>query len=100
MNPGYGYVIGVDIGETRTRVELFDLTMTERAKAEYPLDRTAEHDVDVVVAQIVSGLNAVLADSGVDRASVLGVGIGVPGSSSRTRGACARPDLRLGRGAA
>jgi predicted NBD/HSP70 family sugar kinase len=79
MNPDYGYVIGVDIGETRTRVELFDLTMTERAKAEYPLDRTAEHDVEVVVAQIVSGLNAVLADSGIDRAAVLGVGIGVPG---------------------
>ena len=36
MNPGYGYVIGVDIGETRTRVELFDLTMTERARAEFP----------------------------------------------------------------
>ena len=52
MNPEYGYVIGVDIGETRTRVELFDLTMTERAKAEYPLDRAAEHDVDVVVGQI------------------------------------------------
>src|ERR1700729_3606265 len=39
MNPQYGYLVGVDIGETRTRVELFDLTMTERAKAEYPLDR-------------------------------------------------------------
>ena len=39
MNPEYGYVIGVDVGETRTRVELFDLTMTERAKVEYPLDR-------------------------------------------------------------
>ena len=44
MNPRYGYVIGVDIGETRTRVGLFDLTMTERAKVEYPLDRSAEHD--------------------------------------------------------
>src|ERR1700689_3034968 len=40
MNPDYGYVIGVDIGESRTRVELFDLTMTERAKVEYPLDRS------------------------------------------------------------
>jgi predicted NBD/HSP70 family sugar kinase len=79
MNPEYGYVIGVDIGETRTRVELFDLTMTERAKAEYPLDRSAEHDVDVVVGQIVSGLNTVLADSGVDQEAILGVGVGVPG---------------------
>jgi len=83
MNPEYGYVIGVDIGETRTRVELFDLTMTERARAQYPLDRAAEHDVDVIVAQIVAGLNAVLADSGVDTGSVLGVGIGVPGIIER-----------------
>ena len=83
MNPGYGYVIGVDIGETRTRVELFDLTMTERAMAEYPLDRTVEHDVDVVVEQIVSGVNAVIADSGVDSGAILGVGIGVPGIIER-----------------
>jgi predicted NBD/HSP70 family sugar kinase len=79
MNPGYGYVIGVDIGETRTRVGLFDLTMTERAKVEYPLDRSAEHDVDVVVRQIVSGLNTVLRDSGVDQNAIVGVGVGVPG---------------------
>ena len=79
MNPEYGFVIGVDVGETRTRVELFDLTMTERAKAEYPLGRAVEHDVDVVVGQIVTGVNAVIADSGVDPDAILGVGIGVPG---------------------
>jgi predicted NBD/HSP70 family sugar kinase len=79
MNPGYGYVIGVDIGETRTRVELFDLTMTERALVEYPLDRVTEHDVDVVVGQIADGLRTVLADSGVAAEQVLGVGVGVPG---------------------
>jgi hypothetical protein len=28
MNAAYGYVIGADIGGTRARVELFDLTMT------------------------------------------------------------------------
>ena len=32
MNPEYGYVIGVDIGETRVEVELFDLAMKARAK--------------------------------------------------------------------
>src|SRR6202020_629674 len=79
MNPEFGYVIGVDIGETRTRVELFDLAMTERAQVEYPLGREAEHDVDVVVGQIASGLRTVLADSGVDPEEVLGVGVGVPG---------------------
>ncbi len=78
INPDYGYVIGVDIGETRIRVELFNLAMTERAKAEYPLN-PAEHEVDVVVQDIASGLSAVLTDGGVDPAAVLGVGIGVPG---------------------
>src|ERR1700727_1661059 len=37
MNPEYGYVIGVDIGETRVEVELFDLAMKARAKAGYRL---------------------------------------------------------------
>ena len=83
MNPEYGYVIGVDIGETRTRVELFDLAMTERASAEYPLEAAAEHDVDVVVGQIVAGLAAVLADSGIDSSAILGVGVGVPGIIER-----------------
>ena len=83
MNPRYGYVIGVDIGETRTRVELFDLTMTERARAEYPLDQAAEHDVAVVVGQIASGLDTVLAESGIDRDDILGVGVGVPGIIER-----------------
>jgi predicted NBD/HSP70 family sugar kinase len=83
MNPRYGYVIGVDIGETRTRVELFDLTMTERARAEYPLDQAAEHDVAVVVGQIAAGLDTVLAGSGIDREAILGVGVGVPGIIER-----------------
>ncbi len=78
MNPEHGYVIGVDVGETRTRVELFDLTMAERAKAEYPLD-PYQHDVDTVVEQILSGLSAVLSGSEVDPAKVVGVGVGVPG---------------------
>src|ERR1700730_151010 len=78
INPNHRYAIGVDVGETRIRVELFDLTMTPRAKAEYPLN-PAEHDVDTVVQGIVSGLNAVLTDGGVGPAAVLGVGVGVPG---------------------
>jgi predicted NBD/HSP70 family sugar kinase len=59
-------------------VELFDLTMAERAKADYPLD-PREHDVDLVVEQILSGLNSVLADGGIEPAAILGVGVGVPG---------------------
>jgi predicted NBD/HSP70 family sugar kinase len=78
MNLEYGYVIGVDVGETRTRIEMFDLAMAEQAKVEYPLN-ALEHSVGIVVGQIMSGLEAVLAGSGVDPAKILGVGIGVPG---------------------
>jgi predicted NBD/HSP70 family sugar kinase len=82
INADYGYVIGIDVGETRVRVELFDLTMTVRANADYPLD-PREHGVDVVVDRILTCLSAVLADSGVPRAAILGAGVGVPGMVER-----------------
>jgi predicted NBD/HSP70 family sugar kinase len=78
VNPDYGYVIGVDVGEIRVRVELFDLTMAERAKVDYPLD-PRQHDVAVIVEAILAGLDEVLSRSGVSPSAVLGVGIGVPG---------------------
>lgn len=78
VNPDYGYVIGVDVGETRVQVGLFDLTMTERAKADYPLD-PREHGPGVIVEAILSGLGAVMTAAGVMPSAVLGVGVGVPG---------------------
>ncbi|GAA4629818.1 ROK family transcriptional regulator [Actinoallomurus vinaceus] len=78
INQDHGYVIGVDVGETRVRVELFDLAMTERARADYPLD-PREHGVTTIVDRILEGLSAVLADAGVGPSAILGVGIGVPG---------------------
>jgi predicted NBD/HSP70 family sugar kinase len=78
INPDYGYVIGVDVGETRVRVELFDLMMTERAKADYPLD-PSEHGVGVIVDAILTGLATVLANAGLSSEAVLGIGVGVPG---------------------
>src|SRR5579863_4974238 len=39
----YGFVIGVDVGETRVRVRLYDVTLAERAKADYPL-QPDEHE--------------------------------------------------------
>lgn len=78
LNADYGYVTGVDVGETRVRVEMFDLTMEVRASADYPLD-PSEHGVDVVVDRIAAGLAQVQADAGIGPRAVLGAGIGVPG---------------------
>lgn len=71
-------VIGVDVGETRIRVERFDLALTELARAEIPMvpGRCAPEDV---VAGVAAGLAAVggpAPDSGI---RLLGIGIGVPG---------------------
>ena len=78
MNPGYGHVVGIDVGETRVRVEMFDLTMAVRARADYPLD-PSEHGVGVVVDRISAGVAAVLGEADVDPADVIGGGVAVPG---------------------
>jgi predicted NBD/HSP70 family sugar kinase len=78
MNPGYGHLVGVDVGETRVRVEMFDLTMTVQAKADYPLD-PREHGVDVVVDRISAGVAHVLDVADADPADVIGAGVAVPG---------------------
>jgi predicted NBD/HSP70 family sugar kinase len=75
---GYGYVVGVDVGETRVRVELFDLALTERAAADLPLSDSG-HDVDHVVRLALQGIGSVVREAGIDDSEVLGVGIGVPG---------------------
>ncbi|WP_062213214.1 ROK family transcriptional regulator [Streptomyces sp. NBRC 109706] len=86
--PDCGRLIGVDVGETRVRVELFDVALGELARTEYPLT-DAGHDVRTVVRHIGDGVAAVLTASGVPADLLLGVGVGVPGivEHDRTVGA-------------
>ncbi|MEU6258466.1 ROK family protein [Streptomyces sp. NPDC047043] len=81
--PGAGHMIGVDVGETRVRVELFDLTLTELARAERPLEQQ-RYEVEVIVGHIRDGVAEVLADAGIAPEQLLGVGIGVPGIVEHT----------------
>ncbi|MDJ0340795.1 ROK family transcriptional regulator [Streptomyces sp. H10-C2] len=83
---GYGCVVGVDVGETRVRVELFDLALTELAAADLPLSDSG-HDVGHVVRLILDGLSAVVRDAGISESDVLGVGVGVPGIVEQGGGA-------------
>jgi predicted NBD/HSP70 family sugar kinase len=78
VRPSYGYLVGVDAGETRVQVELFDMSMTALAKADFPLD-SARPEPEMVVRHILAGLDRVTAEAGVSRSALLGVGIGVPG---------------------
>jgi len=75
VRPGFGFVVGAEVGETRLLVELYDLGMSRLAAV------TLKHDDDPgqVAARLVEGLAAVLGEAGVDPAEVLGFGVGVPG---------------------
>ncbi|MEV7570690.1 ROK family transcriptional regulator [Streptomyces tanashiensis] len=89
ITPGSGCMIGVDVGETRVRIELFDLTMTELARTERPLavDDPRPHEryeVGVVVEHVRAGIAEVLDTAGVPVERLLGVGVGVPGIVART----------------
>ena len=78
VDPGYGHVIGIDVGETGVRAELFDLAMRCLATVEEPLS-SARPQANTVATQVAAGIREVLAAAGVSHDSVLGVGIGVPG---------------------
>lgn len=81
--PGSGHMIGVDVGETRVRIELFDLTLTELARTERPLEQR-RYEVDGIVGHVRDGIAEVLAAAGVAAGQLLGVGIGVPGIVEHT----------------
>ncbi|MFH8889386.1 ROK family protein [Streptomyces sp. NPDC017949] len=81
--PGSANMIGVDVGETRVRVELFDLTLTELARTELPLLPRGCYDVGPIVDHVRTGIATVLADAGVGTERLLGVGVGVPGIVDR-----------------
>ncbi|HUQ58080.1 ROK family transcriptional regulator [Lentzea sp.] len=77
VNPVFGHVIGVDVGETGIKVELFDLAMAKLSAVDL---RLAAMEPEPVSALIAAGVGEVLAASGVAASSVLGVGVGVPGT--------------------
>jgi predicted NBD/HSP70 family sugar kinase len=78
VNPDFGVVIGVDVGETRIRVEGFDLSMTELAGAEVNL-HPQEHDASVVMERIAAAVGELQSRFEREGRRVLGVGVAVPG---------------------
>jgi predicted NBD/HSP70 family sugar kinase len=79
VNPDYGNVVGIDVGETGVQVELFDLAMTRKATVVHPL-RSPRPDPAAVVTQMAAGLREVIGRAGVVESSVIGVGVGLPGT--------------------
>jgi len=78
INPEFGAVIGIDVGETGILVEAFDLSMDELASASTPL-HPQHHDSDAVVDHIAEAVNGLTAKLKADGRQVLGVGVALPG---------------------
>jgi len=78
VNPDFGVVIGVDVGETRIRVEGFDLAMTELAGAEVNL-HPQEHAAAPVMERIAAAVGELQSRFEAEGRRVLGVGVAVPG---------------------
>lgn len=78
VNPEYGYVIGVDVGETAFLVELFDVGLHPLAQHSSVTDMKVL-DPDDAISHIAEGIDAVIAGARVDEGAILGVGVAVPG---------------------
>ncbi|WP_237771348.1 ROK family transcriptional regulator [Kribbella sp. ALI-6-A] len=76
--PAFGYVVGAEVGETRVRVELFDLAMSVLATVVYPIE-TPKPAPELVVKYVLEGLDTVIAQAGVPADRVLGLGVAVAG---------------------
>ena len=101
VNPEFGAVIGVEVGETRIRVEGFDLRMRVAGVADVGL-HPQHHPAQVAIEQIVQAVEKLKAQFSAEGRRLLGVGIAVPGivdhRQRRRLGTCA--EHRLGRRAA
>jgi predicted NBD/HSP70 family sugar kinase len=80
VNPGYGLFLGVDVGETRIRVEAFDFAMAKVAGTVRPL--ASAHGPKVVADSIAAGLDEVISQVG-GSSEIVGLGLGVPGVVSQ-----------------
>jgi glucokinase-like ROK family protein len=78
VNPAYGHLVGIDLGETHIQSELFDLTMHSLGVAKRPL-KTEDNRPEQIADYIVHETEALLAELGVQHDRVLGIGIGAPG---------------------
>ena len=85
INKEYGYFIGVDLGETHIRFELFDIKMELKQSITYWLDEECIQPEEVI-EKIVAGYQVLLADSGLPEDKIIGIGIGVPGVVERDGG--------------
>src|SRR3954447_26245489 len=93
-----GVAVGIDFGKSPLTVAVADLAHTVLAEQRraLPSDHPAEEGLDVAAELVGSAL----AEAGVDRDSVLGVGMGLPGPIHRDSGTVGSSAILPGSGGA
>jgi len=90
LNPSAGFVVGIKVMEQAVASALTDLDAQVRHHRRTPL--TASHgrpvDFEAVLPAIVAAVEATIAESGVERSQVLGVGVGMAGLVDGEAGIC------------
>lgn len=79
----YGYFVGVDVGETGVKAELFDLAMTRLAELSRPSASPRPLPGDVADA-VAAACATLLAQAALQPDQLIGVGIAVPGTVEHT----------------
>lgn len=83
FNAEFGVLAGVDIGSRTTRFALADLQGRVVARHQEP---TRADSCDATVAQVLAGIDRLMAASGRDVSKLFAVGIGAPGMTDVTTG--------------
>jgi predicted NBD/HSP70 family sugar kinase len=78
VNPKFGVVLGVEVGETRIRVDAFDLCMKLVSSANVA-SHPQYHDANTTFEEVAFAIEALQAELATAGLRVLGVGLAVPG---------------------
>jgi len=83
------YCVGVDLGGTNIKAGLLDAD--GRVKCSFSVPAEVDRGGQQVIANITAAAERAMADAGVDRSAVAGIGIGSPGPLSHRRGLVINP---------
>ncbi len=82
FNASVGYIVGIDLGRSHFTLLLTDLAAEVVAKRTGPFH--TEQGPDVCLPLLLDELMGFLAEQGVERSQVIGVGVGIPGPMDST----------------
>ena len=78
INPTRGYVIAISLERLAIRGMLTDLDLRETTRRT-TTSSSLSHPADITLQALMSLIRTLVAESGVDRDKIIGIGIGVPG---------------------